>query len=175
MQKGTVILLNGPSSSGKSTLARNLNQLLNEQRGEEYGIVSIDDYLQMRQGERLYEDDVYEIADQLCEDAEKVVQMGNGVIIDHVITSERIYAQFLECFKKYYLVQVHVTCPLEQLRIREKQRGDRNAGTASDSYEYLYPKEGYDIIVDTYELSSAECAMQIAEKIKLLSENERRR
>ena len=40
------ILPGGPSSSGKSTLARALRRLLEEQ-GREFGIVSIDDLLEM--------------------------------------------------------------------------------------------------------------------------------
>ena len=54
------ILLNGPSSSGKSTLARALRRLLQEQ-GREFGIVSIDDLLEMSSEEPIYEDDVYAI------------------------------------------------------------------------------------------------------------------
>lgn len=43
---GQVILLNGPSSGGKSTLARALQRLL-EAQGRRFGIVSIDDLLEM--------------------------------------------------------------------------------------------------------------------------------
>ena len=42
-----VILLNGPSSSGKSTLARALQSRILAAKNLEYVIVSIDDFLKM--------------------------------------------------------------------------------------------------------------------------------
>ena len=48
---GEIILLNGPSSSGKSTLAQALRSLIFERRNERYGIVSIDDFLKMTAAE----------------------------------------------------------------------------------------------------------------------------
>ena len=59
-----VILPGGPSSSGKSTLARALQHLL-EAQGREFGIVSIDDLLEMSPEEPIYEDDVFAIAEKL--------------------------------------------------------------------------------------------------------------
>lgn len=40
-----VILLNGASSSGKSTLAKSLQNRINDNKKQEYIIVSIDDFL----------------------------------------------------------------------------------------------------------------------------------
>ena len=61
MQK-QIILLNGPSSSGKSTLAKSLQNLIEEKRTEKFGIVSIDDFLKMTAEDAIYEDDVFEIS-----------------------------------------------------------------------------------------------------------------
>ena len=58
------ILPGGPSSSGKSTLARALQHLL-EAQGREFGIVSIDDLLEMSPEEPIYEDDVFAITGEL--------------------------------------------------------------------------------------------------------------
>ena len=49
----------------------------------------------------------------------------------------------------YPLRTVHVTCPTEVLIEREKARGDRCSGSAEASAEYLYPRDGYDLTVDT--------------------------
>ena len=42
-----VILLNGASSSGKSTLAKSLQKYIKDNRKEEYVVISIDDFLSM--------------------------------------------------------------------------------------------------------------------------------
>lgn len=84
------ILLNGPSSSGKSTLARALQHLL-EAQGREFGIVSIDDLLEMSPEEPIYEDDVFAIAEKLGARARAALDACGGVIPDQVMTSERIY------------------------------------------------------------------------------------
>lgn len=62
-----IILLNGSSSSGKSTLAKELQALMADNRNERYEIVSIDDFLRMTTEDVIYEDDVFEISGALCE------------------------------------------------------------------------------------------------------------
>ena len=42
-----IILLNGPSSSGKSTLANTLQTIIKDEKDIEYGIISIDDFLEI--------------------------------------------------------------------------------------------------------------------------------
>ncbi|MBE5960476.1 MAG: adenylyl-sulfate kinase [Lachnospiraceae bacterium] len=157
-----VIVLNGPSSSGKSTLAREL-QTYFRAKDEEYAIVSIDDFLKMTFDEVIYEDDVFEISKPLCTRVVELLESKINVIIDHVITSERIYSQLLESLIDFKVITVHVTCPIDELKKRESARHNRCIGSAEASYEYLFPKEGYDLTVDTYELSSLECIQKIAE------------
>ena len=158
-----VILLNGPSSSGKSTLAKELQKLIKEQKSENYEVVSIDDFMKTNPMETIYEDDVYEISGDLCERALEILKSGSGVIIDHVITSERIFKQLKEMLYAYPLRTVHVTCPLAILIEREQARGDRCHGSAEASATYLYPKDGYDLTVDTGVKSPQENARFIIE------------
>ena len=66
-----------------------------------------------------------------------------------MITSERIFRQLKEMLSAYPLRMVRITCPPEVLRKREQARGDRCAGSAEASAEYLYPKDGYDLTIDT--------------------------
>ena len=159
-----VILLNGPSSSGKSTLAKELQALIREQKAEDYQVVSIDDFMTTDPMETIYEDDVFEISGEMCEQALEILKSGSGVIIDHVITSERIFRQLKEMLYAYPLRTVHITCPLEVLIEREQARGNRCAGSAEASAEYLYPRDGYDLTVDSNMKSPRENALSIIEK-----------
>ncbi len=159
------ILLNGPSSSGKSTLAKALQTLIREQKAENYEVVSIDDFMKTDPMETIYEDDVYAISGDLCEQALEILKSGSGVLIDHVITSERIFRQLKEMLYAYPLRTVHITCPMDVLIEREQARGDRCSGSAKASAEYLYPRDGYDLTVDTFMRSPRENALFIAEKV----------
>lgn len=160
-----VILLNGPSSSGKTTLARALQGLILDKRSERYGVVSIDDYLKMSPAETIYEDDVFNISDALCNQALEMLETRDGVIIDHVITSERIFEHLKENLSSCHIRMVRITCPLPLLRKRELERGDRSPGSAEASAKYLFPKEGYDLVVDTSTKSPAENAVVILDSL----------
>ncbi len=159
------ILLNGPSSSGKSTLAKALQRLIGEKRSESYEVVSIDDFMQTDPMETIYEDDVYEVSGDLCRRAIEILETGAGVIIDHVITSERIFRELQETLRAYPLIPVQITCPLEILKAREQARGDRCAGSAEASAQYLFPQEGYDLTVDTGSTLPEKNASLIFERI----------
>ena len=62
-----VILLNGASSSGKSTLAKSLQKYIKDNKKEEYIIVSIDNFLSITVNEPIYEDDVFSNFPPLCQ------------------------------------------------------------------------------------------------------------
>lgn len=130
------ILPGGPSSGGKSTLARALQHLL-EAQGCEFGIVSIDDLLEMSPEEPIYEDDVFAITEELGARAR-----------DDCPT-----------------LTVRVACAPEVLRRREARRGDRCPGSAEASERYLYPKTGYDVTVDAGKMSPDECARRILQAL----------
>jgi len=153
----TMILLNGPSSAGKSTLSRHLQKKLREDNIESV-IISIDDYMVTDPKKTIYEDDIFEIMPNMCCDVRSLLAKGQNVIVDHAITSERIYEMMMDAAKDGTIVTVKVTCDLEILRKREKERGDRCIGSAEASMEYLWPKEGYDLTIDNGRISVEENA-----------------
>jgi chloramphenicol 3-O phosphotransferase len=156
-----IILLNGPSSSGKSTLSKALQGLIEEKRNEKFVIVSIDDFMKLSTEETIYEDDVFEISGDMCTSALEALKTSSGVIIDHVITSERIFRQLTAMLGQYHIHSVHVTCPLNVLLQREYARKNRCLGSAESSYTYLFPKDEYDLTVDTSIMTPAECSAKI--------------
>jgi len=160
-----VILLNGPSSSGKSTLSAALRRAVRERLSERYEVVSIDDFMEGSPTETIYEDDVFAVSGNLCDKVLEVLAGGAGAIIDHVITSERIFHQLKEMLGAYPLRTVHITCPAEVLREREKSRGDRCPGSAEVSAAYLFPKEGYDLTIDTARGTPEENAASIVKAL----------
>lgn len=152
------ILLNGPSSSGKSSLAQALAAALGDAA---HRIVSIDDYLEMTADEPIWEDDVYEISPLMCAAVREALAAGENIIIDHVITSERIFRRTMEALADVPVLTVRVTCSREALIRREAARKNRCPGSAEASEDYLFPKIGYDLTVDTTGRSPAEVAGDI--------------
>ena len=160
-----VILLNGPSSSGKSTLAGELRALIGEKRNERFEVVSIDDFMETDPMETIYEDDVYAVSGSLCERVLEKLRTGGGVIIDHVITSGRIFRQLKDMLHAYPLFTVRITCPPEVLEERERARGDRCPGSAEASAKYLFPQSGYDLVIDTAARPPRANALSIFERV----------
>ncbi|MCR5499564.1 MAG: methyltransferase domain-containing protein [Acetatifactor sp.] len=161
-----MILLNGPSSAGKSTLSGELQRRL-AGTGVEAEIISIDDYMITDPKETIYEDDIYEIMPAMCEEMKNALGKGRSVIVDHAITSERIFEAFMDAAKGYEVLTVKVTCDLEILLRREQERGDRCPGSAEASLQYLWPKEGYDLCVDSGKCSAVENAEIIMDAIEM--------
>jgi len=81
--------------------------------------------------------------------------------IDHVITSFRIWQALCNAVSESQKKTVLVSCDVEMLRRREAERGDRCVGSAEASGQYLYPKTGYDLCVDSSESSPAILAEKI--------------
>ena len=155
MLERTMILLNGPSSAGKSTISRELQKRLREMNADQL-IISIDDYMRTDPKETIYEDDIYEIMPDICRDTKNAIEQGKTVIVDHAITSERIYDAMMDAAKGGKAYTVKVSCDIEILRKRETERGDRCPGSAEASLEYLWPKDGYDICIDNGKRSAGE-------------------
>ncbi len=159
-----LILLNGPSSAGKSTIADELEHRL-RLYGADPVIISIDDYMKISMDEEIWEEDVFEIVPDMCRDITEALKRRKWMIVDHVITSARIYEALLDAAAGFRMIKVLVACSPEILRKREKERGDRFPGTAEASLRYLYPKEGYDLRIDSGETGPAASADKIMEAL----------
>ena len=98
----------------------------------------------------------------MCEDIVAALQDGKTVIIDHVITSFRIWQALCNAASGFQMKTVLVSCDVETLCRRETERGDRCAGSAEASLQYLYPKTGYDLCVDSSELLADQPVIRIS-------------
>jgi len=161
MERGKIIFLNGVSSSGKSTLAKSLQEKLTEP----YCWLSIDNFLntiheKFRNSE--YRTSLRQTMRAMHHTIKLFSDMGLNVIVDHVLEKQEWLNECAEILHEYPVLFVHVTCPLEELRRREKERGDRQIGLAERQLSLLNLIDTYDIAVDT---STKECTDKI---IKLL-------
>ena len=93
------------------------------------------------------------------------LQVGKTVIIDHVLTSARIYRALNNAGAGFQMKTVLVSCDVEMLRRREAERGDRCVGSAEVSAQFLYPKTEYDLCIDSSNKSPAALAEEIVRSL----------
>lgn len=176
MTKGKIIFLNGPGSAGKSTLAKALQRKL----PKPYFCIAMDTFTDIispwftgdyngETGENLERQSLTAMHNAI----KLYSDLGYNVIVDHVMCKWtfsngeefRLLEECVDLLHDYPLLFVKVTCPLHELKRREAERGDRPIGAAEANHNMLYPENEYDVIVDTHELSTEECADKIIKQI----------
>ncbi len=157
MSKG--IVLNGPSSAGKSSVAGAMKEML----GEKLCVVAPDDFLQVEPMQSIYEDDVFDAQSGMNRAIMEALNQGKNVVFDHVMTGARILDSLKCAVGSHALTLVHIFCLIGVLRQRELARGDRVIGNAEITAKYLYPKENYDAEFDSSKLSPREIAKKLVD------------
>lgn len=169
MKKGKIILLNGVSSSGKTSLGWKIQDTAKTH----YYLISQDQFCEMWPApfwSQNPEKEFNHTMSMMYKTIEMFASLGENVVVDHVLlNNEKLKSDngegTLEDFKKhldgYEVLYVHVTCQIEELRKREAERGDREIGNAEGQIPYIDPQSGYDITVDTSVDSLDECAKKI--------------
>jgi chloramphenicol 3-O phosphotransferase len=90
-----------------------------------------------------------------------LAQSGNNVLVDHVLQENGWLKECVENWKDLDVLFVGVRCPLRIAEQREKERGDRNIGTAQYQFEHVHSHGLYDLEVDTSVLDVNECVTRI--------------
>ena len=184
-----VIFLNGASSSGKSSIAKQLQDLSDQP----YLHIGIDSIIAMMPakvnnltgetanagfywrevalngGQRGFKIQKGEVAQQLNSAYRKMLQSllhsGIRLIIDEVIDGQseiQIWRRLLQPYHSFY---VAVDCNLAQLQRREIARGNRKLGSSCEQFYSVHQGVDYDLRVDTQAYSSSECAALILSAI----------
>ncbi|MEU9737399.1 AAA family ATPase [Streptomyces sp. NPDC048002] len=162
MAPGRIIFLNGTSSSGKSSVARELLDVLDD------GVffhLAVDAFNAMRSKR--------ELGAQELDAALRRTRMGfhrsiaamagagNDIVVDHVLSEPWRLLDCLTVLRPEDVLFVGMHCPLDELTRREQARGDRPAGLAAHQYDLVHRHGDYDLECDTSTASPRECAQQI--------------
>jgi chloramphenicol 3-O phosphotransferase len=161
---GQVILLNGASSSGKSTIAR---QLLADFQSPWFHM-AVDMFGAMRAEEQTHEldaDALREVLHRTRAGFHRAVAgmalAGNDIVMDHVLSEPWRLADLLTVMAGIDVVFVGVHCATADLERREAARGDRTVGTAADQIERVHADAIYDVEVDTSAGAADVCSARI--------------
>jgi len=176
MDKGHIIWLNGVSSSGKSSLTKELQKIL----PEPYFCIGQDTFTDIiAPCESGYFNGIdsdtlwYMAVDAMYHAIKTYSDMGLNVIVDHVVLNQddgkeqNLFDSCINELKNYPITSVKVMCSLVELKRREVSRWDRDIGNAEWQVKQgLYPSDGYDVVVDTHVMSLLECAKYIHNTFK---------
>jgi chloramphenicol 3-O phosphotransferase len=150
---GKIILLNGASSSGKSTLARRLQAAL----PEPFWHFSIDhlkaaDMLpiaRIESGEFPWPSLRPRFFEGFHRCVPAIAAAGNNLIVEHIVETEDWMRRLLVLLGPFDVFFVGLHCPLPELERRERERGDRRIGDARIDHETVHAFGFYDVEVDT--------------------------
>ncbi|WP_052088138.1 chloramphenicol phosphotransferase CPT family protein [Paenibacillus wynnii] len=179
VNKGTVIFLNGTSSSGKTSISKELIRILEEDfmyLSVDHAISGVNDMLMNMFGEHITREEIRRIEDE--EIIEKPVislfhhyilafsMAGKNIIVDHVLVDSKWLEECVQLLSdtRTFLIGVH--CPINELERRERDRGDRPIGLASAQFTIVHENFQYDLEVNTHMNSVSECAVTIRDFIK---------
>ncbi|WP_328603474.1 chloramphenicol phosphotransferase CPT family protein [Amycolatopsis sp. NBC_00345] len=170
MAPGRVILLNGPSSSGKSGIGRAMLPLL----PDPWFLVPVDGISGMRSTQHTRVLDEAEIQQMLRRTrlgyhrvVAALVSTGNNVIMDYPLSEPWRIEDLLAVLDGYDVTLVDVHCSAEELNRRERSRRDRPLGLAA-SQTHVYSHGDNDIVVDTTHRSAEGCAREIVDRLDAL-------
>lgn len=181
MSLGTVIVLNGTSSSGKTTLLKALQKAFDEP----YLDAGIDKFIWMLPGrflDRPLWDDVLGEADKAGPVGHRLfsgmhyavaalARRGNNALVDHVLVEPVWVDECARLFADLPAYLVGVRCPLDVIEAREAARKDRTLGQARKQFDKVHAHKIYDLEVDTSVMSADECVESVINMVKTTRQN----
>ncbi len=164
MAFGRIIILNGTSSSGKSSIARELLDILDD---GVYFHMAVDDFNAMRSKRELGPEELDAALRRtrmgFHRSIAAMAEAGNDIVVDHVLSEPWRLLDCLTVLRPEDVLFVGIRCPLDELVRRELARGDRPPGLAAHQYNLVHSHGDYDLECDTSTASPHECAQRIKE------------
>ena len=169
VKKAEIIILNGTSSSGKTSLAKALQNLLDPTylylALDTFGDMFPDHYLDV-ENEDLAAARKNNVLSIMLNYIKFFASSENDLIIDHVLDESSYLLTLVKELSEFNLIFIGVHCPLHVLEKRENIRGDRKIGLARSQYENVHKGINYNFEVDTSQSLPIECALKIIEYLK---------
>ena len=150
---GKIIIINGPSSSGKTTLALALQKQLDIP----FIRFSFDLFIdhkafpleQIKSGRFSWDQMRPAVFRGLHQCLPALATAGNNIIFDHIIETKAWLYELISLISEFDVFFVGVHCSLPELERREMQRGDRRPGEARQDFETVHSIPTYDLEIDS--------------------------
>ena len=152
-EAGKIILINGASSSGKSTLAR----AVQERAPVPFWHFSFDHLRdsnalpmkRIRDGEIDWSSMRPAVFDGFHRCLPALAETGNNVIVCHIIENEQWMSDLVHLLSPFDVFFVGVHCPLPELERRERRRRNRRIGEARADFHSIHRFAEYDLEIDS--------------------------
>ena len=162
----TVVVLNGTSSSGKTTIARAVQEaaptlFLNFSIDSVLSALPRSALARITAGAEISDLKLPELVRAYYGCVSTLLELGHDLVIDHAVTA-RYHAELLiAAIGPRDALLVGVDCPVDVLAERERARGDRRVGMAAQQQKSIHTWLEYDILIDTSSTPPDEAAHQI--------------
>jgi chloramphenicol 3-O phosphotransferase len=163
---GQIIFLNGASSSGKTSIARELLVVL-DRPWFHMPVDAINGMRAKRRTSELSQPELDLVLARTRAGFHRAVAgmaaAGNNVVMDHVLSERWRLLDCLAVLGDFDVVFVAVRCSEAELTRRERLRDDREPGVAVAQQELVHAHGCYDIECDTTTASALDGALSIKE------------
>lgn len=167
----TVIVLNGTSSSGKTSMA----QAFQELSPRLFLNFSIDSILhalpqsalaRITAGDEISDLGLPSLVRAFYACVRQLLDFGHDLVIDHAVTARYHVEALLAAVEGHEALVVGLDCPAEILIERERNRGDRRSGMAVQQQQRIHAWLAYDLVIDTGAVSAHDAARRIVELLE---------
>ncbi len=158
LQAGKVIVLNGTSSSGKTTLAKAFQSISSQQ----YLHCSLDAFWNMTPPTIAANSTNFpKLKLAMAKSIKALAETGHNVIVDTVLLGKTNGQQLKTELEGLECVFVKVECSSDELNKREQARGNRQIGLAESQIDLVHKGIHYDLIINTEQLTALEAAEKL--------------
>ena len=176
MSKTRLILLNGTSSAGKTSIVNSLHAKLTEP----YLNIGLDKFLNILP-ERCFQQPQWneimglshtagplghQLISGMHHSIAAMLKRGNSVIADHVMIERKWVEEAAELFSQFEAFWIGIRCPVEVIEQREKERKNRTLGSARLQFDVVHAWAEYDLEIDSSKSTPDESAETIIQFIE---------
>jgi len=187
--KPTIVILNGPSAAGKSSIQKELQKLMYKP----YLAIGLDNFFvgvlpqtymggkptelnmpakEVAWGEYTTKDNFPIFILHFGPEGHKVMsgmhhaiaayaKQGNNIVVDYILYHTEWLKELVNVMKDFNVIFVGINTPLQVIEEREKQRGTSPVGHARSHFDVVHGPDIYDLKCDTSVLTAKQCAEQI--------------
>jgi len=193
--KGTIIILNGVSSIGKSSIQKELQDIMDEPyvaigidkmlvgtlpsrcftgdflatQAPSNGVEGLHGYYEGDENERVYKLEFGPVCRNLVRGMHRafaaLADERNNLVIDYILYDQQWLPDLVDALYGYDVYFIGLKAPLDVIERREKKRNTSPEGHARAYYDEVHKHKEYDVILDTSDLTPQEAALAIKEYV----------